>query len=91
MNVWDEKDKEIGNSANLNAMIINLTSSKNHGTTVIPRFPLPINERVFLSADARFMKMFLATYHSFTTPAVLLKKLLQRYTTPPKTSDRKVC
>lgn len=29
-----------------------------------------------------FMKIFLSTYHSFTTPIVLLQKLMQRYHVP---------
>ncbi|KAL6061251.1 Ras guanine nucleotide exchange factor domain-containing protein [Balamuthia mandrillaris] len=33
--------------------------------------------------DATFMKTFIVTYHSFTTPKELFEKLVQRYNVPP--------
>lgn len=37
--------------------------------------------------DTPFMNTFMLTYQSFTTPALLLEKLLQRYHTPPTVHD----
>eukprot|EP01111_Echinosteliopsis_oligospora_P014929 TRINITY_DN5748_c1_g1_i1.p1 TRINITY_DN5748_c1_g1~~TRINITY_DN5748_c1_g1_i1.p1 ORF type:complete len:673 (+),score=164.12 TRINITY_DN5748_c1_g1_i1:79-2019(+) len=37
--------------------------------------------------DIDFLKTFLLTYQSFTTPAKLLQKLIQRYTMPPELGE----
>lgn len=39
------------------------------------------------TVDVLFMKSFLATYRSFTTPEELWGKLLERYNVPPKPKD----
>jgi hypothetical protein len=36
--------------------------------------------------DTQFLKTFINTYRSFTTPRVLLKKLIERYQAPAKLS-----
>jgi hypothetical protein len=39
--------------------------------------------------DNKFLKTFITTYQSFTTPAKLLEKLIQRYQAPPDRIPKK--
>lgn len=80
VNIWDEKEgdpervifeKEVDKSSGLNYIRAGTLNQ------------LLIRLTHEKSSDMNFLKAFINTYRSFTTPETLLNKLLQRFAVPP--------
>lgn len=69
--------KEIS-CASLNQLVEYLTSEKEHGM----RVPVAYGSRLTLRPDMDFVKAFLLTYRSFTSPEIFIKKLGERWACP---------
>lgn len=74
-NLNTTSDKKVILAASLNRLVQLLTNEKDKVSGLFPSF-------TSLILDILFMKTFLYTYQSFTTPDTLLKKLIERYHVP---------
>jgi hypothetical protein len=97
VNIWDEpaegnivRDAKTGaiRAGTLNQLVANLASQQRMGTRIRPLFLWHCSHDArhthtrMMNADHTYVDSFLMTYKTFTTPHMLLEKLLQRYTVP---------